>query len=70
MATVARFRAIVSFKGVRLSGFPAWLMWLVVHLTFLRGFKNRFSVLLHWASTFIGEGRDERTITGREVGPG
>lgn len=67
MATVSRFRAVVSFKGVRLSGFPGWLMWLVVHVTFLTGFKNRFQALLHWANTFIGGRRAERTITLRQV---
>jgi len=43
MATISRFRAVVSFKGLRLSGFRRWLMWLVVHVTFLTGFKNRFT---------------------------
>ena len=46
MATISRFHAVVSFKGLRLSGFLGWLMWLVVHLTFLTGFRNRFSALL------------------------
>ena len=45
MATISRFRAVVSFKGLRLSGFRRWLMWLVVHVTFLTGFKNRFTSL-------------------------
>ena len=67
MATVSRFRAVVSFKGLRLSGFPGWLTWLVVHLTFLTGFKNRFTSLLHWANTFLGGQRAERTITSRQV---
>ena len=67
MATVSRFRAVVSFKGLRLSGFPGWLMWLVVHLTFLTGFKNRLQALLHWANTFVSGGRAERTITTHQV---
>ena len=67
MATISRFRAVVSFKGLRLSGFPGWLMWLVVHVTFLTGFKNRFTSLLHWANTFISGQRAERTITFRQV---
>jgi NADH:ubiquinone reductase (H+-translocating) len=67
MATISRFRAVVSFKGLRLSGFPGWLMWLVVHLTFLTGFKNRFTSLLHWANTFLGGQRAERTITFRQM---
>jgi NADH:ubiquinone reductase (H+-translocating) len=45
MASIARFSAVVDFKGIRVSGFIGWLMWVVVHLTFLTGFKNssRFS---------------------------
>ncbi len=41
MATISRFRAVVSFKGIRLSGFLGWMAWLFVHLAFLTGFKNR-----------------------------
>src|SRR3954453_11189009 len=67
MATVSRFRAIVSFKGIRLSGFAGWLMWLVVHITFLTGFKNRFAALLHWTNTFLLSGRAERAITVRQA---
>jgi NADH:ubiquinone reductase (H+-translocating) len=67
MATISRFSAVVSFKGLRLSGFPGWLMWLVVHVTFLTGFKNRFTSLLHWANTFLSGQRAERTITFRQV---
>ncbi|MGO4255007.1 NAD(P)/FAD-dependent oxidoreductase [Marmoricola sp. RAF53] len=67
MATVSRFHAVVSFKGIRASGFLGWLMWLVVHLTFLTGFKNRISALLHWAWTFLAGSRAERTITVRQA---
>jgi NADH:ubiquinone reductase (H+-translocating) len=67
MATISRFHAVVSFKGVRLSGFLGWLMWLVVHITFLTGFKNRLSAAFHWMGTFAAGGRAERTITLRQV---
>ena len=67
MATVSRFRAVVSFKGIRVAGFLGWLMWLFVHLAFLTGFKNRFSTVLSWALTFIGRGRTERTLTLQQV---
>jgi NADH:quinone reductase (non-electrogenic) len=67
MATVSRFRAVVDFKGLKLSGLAGWLMWLVVHLTFMTGFKNRFQALLHWTNTFVFGGRAERTITLRQV---
>src|SRR2546429_549365 len=61
--TIARFRAIVSFKGIKVGGFIGWLMWAFVHLTFLTGFKNRGTALLKWITAFIGSARDERTIT-------
>jgi len=63
MATISRFRAIVSFKGIEVGGFIGWLMWAFVHLTFLTGFKNRWIALFKWLSAFVGSSRDERTIT-------
>jgi NADH:ubiquinone reductase (H+-translocating) len=67
MATISRFRAVVSFRGVRLSGFLGWLAWLFVHLAFLTGFKNRLATIPRWAFTFIGNGRPQRTITMQQV---
>jgi NADH:ubiquinone reductase (H+-translocating) len=67
MATISRFRAVVSFRGVRLSGFLGWLAWLFVHLAFLTGFKNRLAIIPRWAFTFIGNGRPQRTITMQQV---
>ena len=63
MATISRFRAVVSFKGIKVGGFLGWLMWAFVHLTFLTGFKNRWIALFKWISSFVGASRDERTIT-------
>jgi NADH dehydrogenase len=63
MATISRFRAVVSFKGIKVGGFIGWIMWAFVHLTFLTGFKNRFIALFKWISSFLGSARDERTIT-------
>src|SRR5689334_20771902 len=63
MATISRFRAIVSFKGLKVGGFIGWLMWAFVHLTFLTGFKNRWIALFKWLSSFVGSARDERAIT-------
>jgi len=63
MATVSRFRAVVSFKGIKVGGFIGWLMWAFVHLTFLTGFKNRWIALSKWLTAFVGSSRDERTIT-------
>lgn len=67
MATISRFRAIVSFKGIKVGGFIGWLMWAFVHLTFLTGFKNRGTALLKWLNAFVGKSRDERTITMQQV---
>ncbi len=63
MATISRFRAIVSFRGIKVSGFIGWLMWACVHITFLTGFKNRWIALFKWLTAFVGKARDERTIT-------
>jgi NADH dehydrogenase, FAD-containing subunit len=54
MAAVDSRSAILSAHGVRLSGRIAWLMWLVVHITSMTGFKNRFTALIHWFLCFIG----------------
>ena len=67
MATISRFRAVVSFKGIRVSGFLGWLMWLFVHLAFMTGFRNRFTTILGWTLSFIGRGRSERTLTTQQV---
>jgi NADH:ubiquinone reductase (H+-translocating) len=67
MATVARFRAVVSVGRLRISGLLGWLMWLVVHLAFLTGFKNRAAAVASWFVTFLGRGRRQRTITKQEV---
>jgi NADH:quinone reductase (non-electrogenic) len=61
MASIARFSAVVDFKGIRVSGFLGWLMWVFVHLAFLTGFKNRFIAVFKWITAFVGNSRDERT---------
>ncbi len=67
-AAVGRFRSIVDFKGLRLSGFPGWVVWAVVHLTFLTGFGNRITTLLKWTRSFVGRGRAEREFSVRHTG--
>jgi NADH dehydrogenase len=63
LATISRLRAIASVGPLKVSGLAAWLLWLVVHLVYLVGFRNRYSVLMHWAVTFLGNGRAERTAS-------
>jgi NADH dehydrogenase len=67
MATISRFSAVALIGKVRLTGFIAWLMWLGVHIVYLTGFKNRLSALGHWAVSFLGRGRSERTTTEQQI---
>lgn len=67
MATVSRFRAIATVGPLRVSGTPAWLIWMFVHLAFLTGFKNRFAVLASWFIAFLGRARPQRAITPQQV---
>jgi NADH dehydrogenase len=67
MATVSRFHAVASIKGLRFSGFFAWLLWLGVHLFYIVGFKKRVTTVLHWAVSFVGRGRSERVATEQQV---
>jgi NADH dehydrogenase len=63
LATIGRASAVADVKGVRLSGFIAWITWLVVHLFYLVGFQNRLLVLIRWSFSFITRGRGARLIT-------
>jgi NADH dehydrogenase len=63
LATVSRFHAVADLKGFRFAGILGWLLWLVVHIFYLIGFKNRVTTLFHWAVTFVSRGRSERTAT-------
>ena len=63
MATIGRARAVAELHGVQMSGLPAWLLWLSVHLWFLMGFEHRLIVFLQWVLSFVGHGREARLIT-------
>jgi NADH dehydrogenase len=67
-ATIGRFRSVVDFRGLRLSGFPGWVVWAFVHLSFLTGFGNRLTTLLKWTRAFIGRGRPEREFSVMHTG--
>ena len=67
MATISRFRAVASIGRFKATGFIAWVMWLVVHLIALTGFRNRIAVLFHWVVAFVGNGRHQRAITAQQV---
>ena len=63
MATIGRSAAVAWFKGIHISGYPAWLFWLFVHIVFLIGFRNRIAVLIQWAYAYYGYKRGARIIT-------
>jgi NADH:ubiquinone reductase (H+-translocating) len=67
MAIISRFRAVAMVGKLRLTGVIAWLMWLAVHLVYITGFKSRVTALLHWAISFLGRGRSERTTTEQQI---
>lgn len=66
MATIGRSRAIVEIGRFKLAGFPAWLVWLVVHIYYLTGFKNRLLVVLQWAWSYLSYRRGARLIVNKE----
>jgi NADH dehydrogenase len=53
MATIGRSAAVCAIHGVKLTGFPAWVVWLFVHLMQLVGFRNRVVVFVDWAWQYI-----------------
>jgi len=64
LATIGRRRAVADFGRIRLSGLFAWLLWSVVHIWFLAGFRNRFAVGLNLAWNYLTFARHARLITG------
>lgn len=63
MATVGRFHGIVAIGRMQFAGVLAWIMWLVLHLYFLIGFRNRVVVLLQWLWHYTTRERGVRLIT-------
>jgi len=63
MATIGRNKAVADLKLVYLSGIPAWLAWLFVHIIFLVGFRNRLAVLFQWAWAYFSFNKGARLIT-------
>jgi NADH dehydrogenase len=68
LATIGRHKAVASFGGgkLRVAGYPAWFLWLFVHIMYLVGFRNRISVMLQWAYNYIFFERGVRLITETE----
>ncbi|HEX2914286.1 MAG TPA: NAD(P)/FAD-dependent oxidoreductase [Chloroflexia bacterium] len=68
MATIGRSKAVVDAFGISMDGWFAWIVWLLVHLFFLIGYRNRFLVILSWAYDYITYNRGIRLLGGRRDG--
>ncbi len=63
MATIGRHAAVADLPfGIHLTATPAWLAWLLLHITFLIGFRNRLSVFVNWAWNYVTYDRGPRLI--------
>jgi len=62
MATIGRSKGIAQIGKLKLSGWPAWMAWLLVHLVFLVGFRNRLSVLIQWTYSYFTYKRGARIV--------
>ena len=63
LATIGRNRAVAEFGKLHLSGFPAWFVWVFVHLMYLVEFENRLLVLVEWVYNYVTRNRGARLIT-------
>jgi NADH dehydrogenase len=66
MATIGKNKAVAQFRQLELTGRPAWLAWLFVHVFFLIGVKNKLSVIILWAWSYIFSKRGARLITEKD----
>jgi NADH:ubiquinone reductase (H+-translocating) len=62
LATIGRSRAVAQIGRLRMSGWIAWMLWLIVHIFFLIGFRNRVMVLMDWTAAYIAFNRGARII--------
>ncbi len=63
LATVGRHKAVGELRGVRFSGYVAWWAWLLIHILYLAGFRNRLSVMLEWLWGYFTMDHGSRLIT-------
>ena len=73
MAVIGRLRGVTDIPWMgpfgQQGGFTAWLLWLLIHITYLIGFSNRIVVVTRWAFSFLTRGRSTRLITGEPLVP-
>jgi len=65
LATIGRKKAILQIGHLQMSGFLAWLLWLIIHIYFLIGFKNKLFVILQWAYSYFTFRKGSRLIINR-----
>ncbi len=63
MATIGRNKAVADLNFIHLSGLPAWVVWLFIHIIFLVGYRNRIAVLMEWAWAYVTFNKGARLIT-------
>ncbi|WP_114240657.1 NAD(P)/FAD-dependent oxidoreductase [Dyella sp. C9] len=69
LATIGRMAAVAQFGRLKLSGLLAWWVWLIAHIAFLIGFRNRLVVMLDWAWAYWTYQRHARIVTGTDAPP-
>jgi NADH:ubiquinone reductase (H+-translocating) len=67
LATIGRMAAVAQWGKLKLSGFPAWSVWLLAHIYFLIGFRNRLVVMLDWAWAYWTHQRHARIVSGNDT---
>lgn len=65
LATIGKHRAVADIKGWRFGGYFAWLLWGLVHITFLISFRNKVFVMAGWIYNYVFGGHEARLITGK-----
>jgi NADH dehydrogenase len=69
LAVIGRGAAVADLKWLRLSGFPAWLIWIFIHLLYIVEFQNRLLIFVQWAWFYFSYDRSARLITGKNPLP-
>jgi NADH dehydrogenase len=64
LAVIGRGSAVANTFGLHLSGFPAWLIWLFIHLMYIVEFQSRILVFVQWGFLYLTANRGARLITG------
>jgi NADH dehydrogenase len=66
MATIGRSAAVATTGGLKFRGYPAWVIWLLLHLYYLIGFRNRLVVMMNWTYAYWFQERQVRLITAKK----